>query len=123
MSSNPDGEKGKVNSIKILFVCSKNQWRSPTAEKIFQSFNGYDVRSAGTVEGARIKVTMGHIGWAEIIFVMEKKHMRRLKTKFGPMLNGKKILNLDILDDYGYMDEELIELLKARVADFIEVPE
>jgi predicted protein tyrosine phosphatase len=54
---------------------------------------------------------------------MEKKHMRRLKNKFGPMLNGKKILNLDILDDYGYMDEELIEILKARVADFIEVPE
>lgn len=54
---------------------------------------------------------------------MEKKHIRRLKDKFGPMLDNKKVLNLDIPDDYSYMDEELIEILKARVGEFLEVPE
>lgn len=112
-----------MNSIKILFICSKNQWRSPTAEKIFHQFNGYDVRSAGTEDGARIKITHGHIGWSDLIFVMEKKHLRRLKEKFGSQLNNKTVRNLDIPDDYGYMDEELIEILKARVADYIDVPE
>ncbi len=106
-----------------MFVCSKNKWRSPTAEKIFHNFNGYDVMSAGTEDRARIKVTNGHIGWAELIFVMEKKHAKRLQDRFGSMLNGKKICNLDISDDYAYMDEDLIEILKARVADYIEVPE
>jgi predicted protein tyrosine phosphatase len=67
-------------------------------------------------------VTSGHIGWADVIFVMDKKHIGRLKDKFGPMLN-KKILNLDIPDDYGYMDKELIEILKARVGEYLIVPE
>ncbi len=96
-----------------MFICSKNKWRSPTAEKIFHHFNGYDVRSAGTEDGARVKVTNGHIGWADLIFVIEKKHARRLQVKFGSMLNGKRIWNLDIPDDYGYMDEDLIEILKS----------
>jgi predicted protein tyrosine phosphatase len=112
----------RVRLINILFICSKNQWRSPTAEKIFHQFNGYQVRSAGTEDGARIKVTHGHIGWAELIFVMEKKHVRRLRDKFGNLLQHKKVHNLDIPDDYGYMDEELIDILIARVADYIEVP-
>ena len=110
-----------VNKIKILFICSKNKWRSLTAEKIFHGFNGYDVRSAGTEVNARIKVTEGHIGWADIIFVMEKKHSKRIKDRFGDMLYNKKIICLDIPDDYGFMDEELIELLKGRVSEHIEI--
>ena len=111
----------KVIYIKLLFICSRNKWRSLTAEKIFNGVNEYDVRSAGTEANARIRVTDGQIGWADIIFVMEKKHSRRLKDKFGDLLNGKKIICLDILDEYQFMDEELIELLKCRVSEFIEI--
>ena len=107
--------------IKLLFICSRNKWRSLTAEKIFHGVNGYDVRSAGTEPTARIKVTDGHIGWADIIFVMEKKHSRRLSNKFWELLNDKKIICLDIPDDYKFMDEELIELLKCRVSEHIEI--
>ena len=107
--------------IKILFLCSRNKWRSLTAEKIFHGINGYDVRSAGTEHSARIKVTSGHIGWANIIFVMEKKHFRRIHEKFGEMLNGKKVIILDISDDYTFMDEELMEILKSRVSEYINL--
>ena len=109
--------------MKVLFICSKNQWRSPTAEKIFHGFNGLNVRSAGTEKGARIKVTSGHIGWADIIFVMEKKHMQRLQAQFGHELTGKQTFNLGIPDDYAYMDESLIEILKARVEEYIDIGE
>ncbi|WP_249866524.1 low molecular weight protein tyrosine phosphatase family protein [Paenibacillus konkukensis] len=108
--------------MKLLFICSRNKWRSLTAEKIFHGVNDYDVRSAGTEENARIKVTSGHIGWADLIFVMEKKHIRRLNAKFGPMLAGKKVICLDIPDDYKYMDDELIEILYSRVSEYIELP-
>lgn len=54
---------------------------------------------------------------------MEKKHLRRLKDKFGQNLLGKKVIILDIPDDYQFMDDELIEILKARVGDYIDVPE
>jgi len=109
--------------IKILFVCSRNKWRSLTAEKIFREYNSFDVRSAGTEENARIKVTSGHVGWADIIFVMEKKHVRRLKDKFGNLINEKKVVCLHIPDDYEYMDEDLIEILKSRVAEYIDIPD
>jgi len=112
-----------VNFIQLLFVCSRNKWRSLTAEKVFEQLPNYDVRSAGTENGARVKVTEGHVGWADIIFVMEKKHMRRLREKFGEELQGKPLIVLDIPDDYGYMDEDLIELLKSRAAEYIELPE
>jgi predicted protein tyrosine phosphatase len=112
-----------VKFIKLLFLCSRNKWRSLTAEKIFDGLNGYEVRSAGTEEGARIKVTEGHIGWSDLIFVMEKKHLRRLKDKFSNMLNSKQIICLDIPDDYKFMDEELIEILKLRISEHIEIPE
>jgi predicted protein tyrosine phosphatase len=107
--------------IKLLFICSKNKWRSPTAEKIFHLRNGYHARSAGTESGARVRVTEGHIGWADIIFVMEKEHHRRLKDKFGVMLNDKKLINLDIPDEFTYMDEELVDILLSRVSETIEV--
>jgi predicted protein tyrosine phosphatase len=73
----------------------------------------------GRKAGARIKVTDGHIGWADIIFVMEKKHLRRIRDKFGNLLNEKKIVNLDIADDYQFMDDELIEILQNRVSEII----
>ncbi|WP_248062232.1 low molecular weight protein tyrosine phosphatase family protein [Paenibacillus silvae] len=109
--------------MKLLFICSRNKWRSLTAEKIFDKYNDYEVRSAGTEEGARIKVTEGHIGWSDLIFVMEKKHTRRLKAKFPISLKNKRLICLDIPDDYQFMDEELIEILKSRVSEHIEVPE
>jgi predicted protein tyrosine phosphatase len=54
---------------------------------------------------------------------MEKKHTKRIKEKFSNKLISKRIICLDILDDYKFMDEELIEILKARVSEYIEVPE
>lgn len=108
--------------IKLLFICSKNRWRSLTAEKVFQGVNDYEVRSAGTEEKARIRVTRGHIGWADLIFVMEKKHVRRLQERFSDALAHKKIVCLNIPDDYQFMDRELIELLISTVSEHIELP-
>jgi predicted protein tyrosine phosphatase len=112
-----------VNKIKLLFICSRNKWRSLTAERIFQGINGYGVRSAGTENNARIKVTEGLIGWADVIFVMEKKHIRRLQDSFRDVLYGKRLICLNIPDEYEYMDEELVGLLQSTVSEYIELPE
>ncbi len=110
-------------AIKLLFICSQNQWRSPTAEKIFDGMPGFVARSAGTEIGARIRVTEGHIGWADFIFVMERRHAERLKSKFGDSLAGKKIVCLDIPDHLTYMHPELVELLKERLSEHLEMPD
>ncbi len=107
---------------KILFVCSHNRWRSLTAERMYDGFPGYEVRSVGTEPGARIRVTEGHIGWADWIFVMEKKHVEKLRNKFDEALVGKRIICLHIPDDYACGDPELIALLKAKLSEYVEVP-
>ncbi|RAP75567.1 low molecular weight protein tyrosine phosphatase family protein [Paenibacillus montanisoli] len=107
--------------MKLLFVCSRNKWRGLTAEKVFEHASGYQVRSAGTEDAARVKVTSGHIGWADVVFAMEKKHVRRLNEKFRGELAGKRLICLDIPDDYQFMDEELIDILKGRVTEYIDI--
>jgi len=106
--------------VNILFVCSRNKWRSRTAETIFKNNQKHDVKSAGTENEARIKVTEKLINWADLIFVMEKKHKTRLKDKFGLLLDSKEIITLDIQDDYKYMDPELIEILKTSVSSHLD---
>jgi len=104
--------------MKLLFLCSQNKRRSLTAEKIFGKMKEYEVRSAGTENNARVKVTAGMIGWAEVVFCMEKKHVRRIKEKYADVLVDKKVICLNIADDYGYMDEELVDVLEAGVEGF-----
>ena len=106
---------------KILFICSQNKWRSLTAEKIFENLEGYSVKSAGTENGARVKITSGMIGWADLILVMEKKHRQRIQSKFGDLLTNKPIFVLNIPDDFQFMDEELIEILENRVREIIDI--
>jgi predicted protein tyrosine phosphatase len=102
---------------KILFVCSRNRRRSLTAETIFKGEPAWDVRSAGTEESARIKVTAGHLGWADVIVVMEKRHKERLRQKYLEALAAKPCVCLFISDDYEFMDSSLIELLRAKMQE------
>lgn len=106
--------------LKLLFVCSRNRWRSPTAEAIFNRPGEIQTRSAGTEAGARIKITAGHIGWADIVFVMEKKHLRRLEERFAEEIAGKTIICLHISDDYELMQPELVDLLNATVTPHLK---
>ncbi len=105
--------------MKLLFLCSQNKRRSLTAEKIFDGYNGYEARSAGTESNARIKVTDGLLGWAEIIFCMEKKHLRRIKEKYSDTIADKKVVCLYVSDDYDFMDRELVEILRSCVSNYI----
>ncbi|MEE3399744.1 MAG: protein tyrosine phosphatase [Eubacterium sp.] len=105
--------------MNILFVCSQNKRRSLTAEKLFDGINGHCVRSAGTEKNSRIKVTPGLIGWADLIFCFEKKHLRRLREKYSEELSGKRIVTLNIPDDFEYMDEELQDILHSYVDEYI----
>jgi predicted protein tyrosine phosphatase len=101
--------------MKILFVCSRNRRRSLTAEHLFKTLSEHHIRSAGTEEGARIRITAGHIGWADIIFVMERRHLDRLRAKFGQELVKKQIICLRIADEYEYMEDGLIRQLESTV--------
>ena len=101
--------------LKILFICSRNRRRSLTAETIFKTEPAWDVRSAGTEDAARIKVTAGQLGWADVVVVMEKRHKERLRQKFPEEFAAKRCVCFFIADDYEFMDAALIELLRERL--------
>jgi predicted protein tyrosine phosphatase len=105
--------------MNVLFVCSRNKWRSRTAESIFKDNQDHEFKSAGTENDARIKVNEKLINWADLIFVMEKRHKQRLQDRFDQLLRDKKIVILDVEDNYQYMDEELIETLRISVTPYL----
>jgi protein-tyrosine phosphatase len=104
--------------LNVLFVCSRNQWRSPTAEHIFKGLPGISVKSAGTEKAARITVNQKMLQWADIVFVMEKKHKTRMEERFPSL--PMKIVILDIPDDYQFMDPELVGMLKESVNPYLK---
>lgn len=107
-----------ITPPNLLFICSKNEWRSKTAETIFQKATTFKVKSAGTSKTARIRVQQKLIDWSDVIFVMEDKHKQILKTQFN--VTGKELIVLGIPDEYKYMNEELIAELQDAVAYYLE---
>ncbi len=111
-----------VSRRKILFVCSRNRRRSLTAETVFRDVPGWDVRSTGTADGARIKVTDGHLGWADVVVMMEKRHKERLREKFPGMLDDKPCICLFIPDEFEFMEEALVVLLREKMREYFPDP-
>lgn len=101
--------------MNVLFVCSQNRLRSPTAEHVFANWPGIEVASAGLNHDAENPVTPELLAWADLILVMEKAQRNRLSQKFRRHLDGVRVACLDIPDDYAFMDPALIRLLQARV--------
>lgn len=101
--------------MKLLFVCSRNRIRSLTAEHHVAGRPKLRVQSAGTAASARVRLTAGHVGWADIILVMEKRHQEQVAARFPDELAGKRMICLHIPDDYAYGDEELLDLIEAGV--------
>lgn len=114
---------GILNTVKrILFICSQNRLRSPTAEHVFAAYPSLEVSSAGLNHDAENPVTPELLQWAELIFVMEKSHRNKLSAKFCAYLQDKKVVCLNIPDEYEFMDPRLVELLKIKVSKFLPFP-
>ena len=99
----------------LLFICSQNKLRSPTAEHVFAKWRDIETDSAGLNNDAEVQLSGEQIEWADIIFVMEKTHRSKLSRKFKRHLGGKRVVCLDIADNYEYMDPELAKLLETKV--------
>ncbi len=103
----------------VLFICSRNRLRSPTAEQVFSSYPGVETSSARVDHDADNPVTSELLEWADLVFVMEAMHRRKLQKKFRTALNGKRIICLGIPDDFEFMDPALVQLLQSKVPPFL----
>jgi predicted protein tyrosine phosphatase len=104
----------------VLFVCSRNQWRSPTAERVFKRHPLMSTRSAGTSPNARRTISEDDLRWADVVMVMENKHRDRIAAAFPRLVERLPIHVLDIPDEYRYMDPELVELLELIVEPLLQ---
>ena len=109
------------STMNILFVCTRNRLRSPTAEAVFERHPDCRVIAAGTDMNSPTPVTGDLIEWADAICVMEKVHQRRLMNRFGRLLQGRRIIVLGIPDNYRYMQPELQDILKRRVCRALDL--
>ena len=83
---------------------------------------GIETDSAGISNGASVLLSSEQVEWADIIFVMEKTHRTKLNRKFRPSLKGKRVICLDIPDDYEFMDPVLVRMLESRAGRFLPRP-
>ncbi len=100
---------------RVLFICSMNRLRSPTAEQVFAAHPGIECDSAGLNNDADNPVTGELVEWAELIFVMERVHRSKLSRRFKRHIGNRRVVCLDIPDDYDFMEPALVDMLKRKV--------
>jgi predicted protein tyrosine phosphatase len=105
--------------VRVLFVCSRNRLRSPTAEQVFSTWPGIEAESAGLSRDAVTPLTNELVEWAEIIFVMEHAHRAKLSRQFRSSLKQQRLICLGIPDRFTLMQPELVELLTAKVGPYL----
>jgi len=104
---------------RVLFVCTGNIDRSPTAESLLKEKESFEVKSAGTWMHARNRISKALIEWADLIFVMENHH-KNVILSISPEAE-EKVIVLDIPDIYRRNDPELIEILKEKLTKHLKI--
>ena len=107
-------------SLNVLFICSMNKWRSPTAERIYSRRHLVNTRSAGTSRKARRHVSLHDIKWADVVIVMERKHKQRLMADHPEAMRYLEVHVLEIEDRYSFMDPELIQELTEAIDPILD---
>ena|SRR3989344_2924250 len=97
--------------MNVLFICNQNQNRSKTAEEVFS--NRFKTKSAGLYNTK--PVNKRQLSWADAIIVMEDEQRTEIAKRFPDIYIKKRILSLNISDNYQYNQPELINLLKSKL--------
>ena len=107
-------------TLRVLFVCSRNRLRSPTAEAVFAGIPGVETDSAGLATDAELMLDAAQLDWADLVVVMERRHKAQLVRQFGALFKGKRLVCVDIPDRYGYMQPELVTLLQRKFGPLLQ---
>jgi predicted protein tyrosine phosphatase len=76
--------------------------------------------SAGLAPDAITPLSADQLEWADIVFVMEKRHRTKLARGFKRHLKNKRVVCLDIPDDYAFMDPSLVSLLETKAGPLLK---
>ncbi|WP_366809718.1 hypothetical protein [Sphingomonas sp.] len=77
--------------------------------------------SADTNRDADTPLTADLVEWADAIYVMERAHRTKVQARFRDAIGDRRIVCLDIPDDYAFMDPDLVRLLRAKMARHLRI--
>jgi len=105
--------------MRLLFVCTGNIDRSPTAEAVVKAIGGgaHETRSAGTGPGAPRPLAEPDLEWADVVAVMEERHRQVIAARWPDKL--AKVRVLDIPDRYHRGDSALRAILERRLGNVL----
>jgi len=103
----------KRRRMRVLFVCSDNSVRAPTAVDMLKDRKDLKVRSAGTLPSADAPLTEELVKWADKILVMENEHKDYIVKNY-PEAEAKTVV-LNVEDRYKRDDPALKEVLKQKL--------
>jgi predicted protein tyrosine phosphatase len=109
-----------TDPVRALFICHFNKKRSATAERVFGKDPTLEVLSAGTSDEALVQVNQRMLEWADIVFVMDDDQIRELRRMFPGHPAVDRLVCLEILDVYHFLDPELVTLLQERTLPHLE---
>ena len=89
--------------------------RSPTAADLAARWEDIETDFAGLSSDADERLSAEQVEWADIIFVMERRHRKRLNQLYPKLLKSKHVVCLNIPDKFRLMDERLIALLEPAL--------
>ncbi len=112
-------QQRKASHAPVLFICSRNRLRSPSAERLFADWPGVETDSAGLAADAETPLEREQLEWATLVVVMERRHRQALLRRHAAAMKGKRLVCLDIPDDYAYMQAELLHLLERKAGPFL----
>jgi protein-tyrosine phosphatase len=104
----------KEKRRKVLFVCTANQQRSPTAERMYSDDSRFEVKSAGTEALFGREVTSRDLRWADLVVVMENHHRQKIRRRFPEESDESEFIVLGIPDVYQYMEIALQREIRER---------
>lgn len=106
--------------MHVLFLCTANRDRSPTAAQEFAAWPGITVASAGLDAAAVRPVDAAMLHAADLVFVMEARHRDALQRRFPTSLAGRRVVVLGIPDIYVRGQPELVAVLRAKIAPVLQ---
>ncbi|PIN74531.1 phosphotyrosine protein phosphatase [Candidatus Woesearchaeota archaeon CG10_big_fil_rev_8_21_14_0_10_37_12] len=102
--------------MKLLFICNQGKHRSKTAECLFKK--EFQTDSAGLY--SEKLVTQDQLEWADIIFVMEDFQRKELIKRFPETCLHKRLLTMNISDEFQFNQPELVVLLQKRLSALLQ---
>jgi len=106
---------------KVLCLCSAGLLRSPTAANVLHKEYGYNTRAAGSVDSYALIIADQYLlTWADEVVCMSSNQERYVELMSEKFNLDKVVINLQIPDNFAYMDEELQMIISRKYKEAIE---